>query len=735
MLAEYEPFTIKFRSGKLNKPADSLSRIYANSELLPEQAFCCAIIGLNHNIAPSIELPERVYNMRKRTLEVALRKCIPSHPELYRAQREDEFCLKRIVDITKYPIFVIKNKLIGIMSNNRFKPVLPNSLTESVITAFHETPLHAHMGIKRTAYKIAEIFSVPQLRKKTKNLLSGCLNCLARKQPLQKTGVLASKPSVRMWEQVAMDFAGAYPESTGGKRYILVIIDHFSKYVEIVPCEDMNASTVVNAFYERIICRHGCPERVLSDNHKHFKNKAVDAICRIFGCYKSYISIYYPQGDGQVERFMRNMNDSLSALCDNEIDDWCSYVPGVQFAYNTTVHSVTGVTPFMLNHGRQPRYPHEVDYSPETNTGTSPMRYMKRLKYIIDNVREQATQKVKNSWLLMAKAYNKRRTRVKIAIGEYVLVRTTPTMANDYDAGRKLPLRWSDPMKVVKTRSSGKAFEVQDKNSKNYVFNATRILPIPPSNWKPEKTLLRDTFDSLDIEYETDSGIIGEETEYIINYGNYGKLILPESSNRIATRQSTTRIIPDSRMAIPTICDGVVQTTHEPSARRYRRALDSNVQEAVVTESIPNSTELRNRFDNTSSTESVQIILTDRSSESPEPMMMDPEVSNTITPSELAIQQSLEEMSIRDKIHINEATCELKGREEDNELPNSITPSKKVSEYTSIEREREALIRENLISRPKCLPTRRMTRKFAKHIRESDQLCGKDISEVLRKGI
>lgn len=56
-----------------------------------------------------------------------------------------------------------------------------------------------------------------------------------------------------------------------GNRYILVMVDQFSKYCELVPTKDQNDSTVVNEFYKNIVCRHGVPERLLTDNGKSFR--------------------------------------------------------------------------------------------------------------------------------------------------------------------------------------------------------------------------------------------------------------------------------------------------------------------------------------------------------------------------------------------------------------------------------------------------------------------------------
>ena len=156
-----------------------------------------------------------------------------------------------------------------------------------------------------------------------------------------------------MHQQVAMDFCRPYKKSDEGNQYVLVIIDQFTKWVELIPCKSATAAVVLDAFYKNVICRSGVPEQLLTDNGSHFLNYLVEVLCQVFGCFKAYSAPYYPEGDGQAERFMRNMNDSLAILCDQNVGEWDAFVPGVQYAYNTTTHSVTNITPYEMVFGKK----------------------------------------------------------------------------------------------------------------------------------------------------------------------------------------------------------------------------------------------------------------------------------------------------------------------------------------------------------------------------------------------
>ena len=64
--------------------------------------------------------------------------------------------------------------------------------------------------------------------------------------------------SYGLWDQVAMDSIGPLPTSPDGHKYILTIIDTFSRAVELVPLKDLSAETAANAVMTHM-GRYGLP--------------------------------------------------------------------------------------------------------------------------------------------------------------------------------------------------------------------------------------------------------------------------------------------------------------------------------------------------------------------------------------------------------------------------------------------------------------------------------------------
>ena len=72
------------------------------------------------------------------------------------------------------------------------------------------------------------------------------------------------------------------PLTTKGNRQVIVATDYLTKWVEARALPDKTASSVAGFLYEDIICRHGAPKELLSDQGTEFLNQLVDTFCHLF---------------------------------------------------------------------------------------------------------------------------------------------------------------------------------------------------------------------------------------------------------------------------------------------------------------------------------------------------------------------------------------------------------------------------------------------------------------------
>ena len=72
-------------------------------------------------------------------------------------------------------------------------------------------------------------------------------------------------------ERVALDVIGPLPETEKGNKYILVVGDYLSKWVEAYPIPNQTVETVADKFVQEFVCRYGVPEVLHSDQGRNFE--------------------------------------------------------------------------------------------------------------------------------------------------------------------------------------------------------------------------------------------------------------------------------------------------------------------------------------------------------------------------------------------------------------------------------------------------------------------------------
>ena len=178
-----------------------------------------------------------------------------------------------------------------------------------------------------------------------------CKRCQQSKLSMPQRAPLINMPIGRPWQMVAVDILEV-PLSSNNNRYLLVLQDYFTKWADAIPLPDQTAARITGELI-KVFSRHGPPEILHSDQGRNFESSILTQTLEAFGIHKSRTTAYHPQGDGMVERFNRSLLQLLRTYFDKQ-EDWERYLPLVLYAYHTSIHSSTGVSPFLLTYGRNP---------------------------------------------------------------------------------------------------------------------------------------------------------------------------------------------------------------------------------------------------------------------------------------------------------------------------------------------------------------------------------------------
>ena len=141
-----------------------------------------------------------------------------------------------------------------------------------------------------------------------------------------------------------------------GEKYAVTLEDHFTKHVMAFPICNKEAVTVANVLVDNYMSVFGMPSRIHSDSGREFVNSVWSQLCDRFQIKKTTTPAYNPNSN-IVERFHRTLNQMMRVFIDREDMSWSRYLPACTLAYNTKVHSTTGMTPFMAMFGREARLP------------------------------------------------------------------------------------------------------------------------------------------------------------------------------------------------------------------------------------------------------------------------------------------------------------------------------------------------------------------------------------------
>ena len=130
-----------------------------------------------------------------------------------------------------------------------------------------------------------------------------------------------------------MDFAGPLAETPRGNKWILVCIEHFSKWVELIPLPSKSSANAARGLLKRVLSRYGAPGEVVIDRGGEFQAE-FDVLLTKHGITHRLASRDHPQADGLAERMVQTMKRSLrKILCDGGGLRWDELLPYVAMGY------------------------------------------------------------------------------------------------------------------------------------------------------------------------------------------------------------------------------------------------------------------------------------------------------------------------------------------------------------------------------------------------------------------
>ena len=105
-----------------------------------------------------------------------------------------------------------------------------------------------HLGVSRTTYHLLDRDYWQGLRQDVCSYLASCTICLARKSPCPQRAPMGHVEVGHRWDRVAMDILDMSITTPKGNRYVLVMVDCFSRWMEACPLPNKTALAVAAFF-------------------------------------------------------------------------------------------------------------------------------------------------------------------------------------------------------------------------------------------------------------------------------------------------------------------------------------------------------------------------------------------------------------------------------------------------------------------------------------------------------
>jgi transposase InsO family protein len=243
----------------------------------------------------------------------------------------------------------------GVLKHSNDKLVCPQRLKTSILQNYHDSPFGGHRAYETTLISIRNRYYWNYMPSEVKNYCQSCSSCqMFNYACLHNVAPLKQIQVSRPWQLVGVDFMGVFKTSRHGNKYIILAIDHFTKYLEGAATPTFDATTTALFLFNNIICRYGMMEKLLADQGVNFESNLLKQLCILLGTDKLHTSTYHAAGNGITERVNKVVKPNIAKYVNDDHDDWDLFLQMAISAYNNSYHSTIKMTPYEAQFGRKP---------------------------------------------------------------------------------------------------------------------------------------------------------------------------------------------------------------------------------------------------------------------------------------------------------------------------------------------------------------------------------------------
>lgn len=324
--------------------------------------------------------------------------------ELSRAQTDDEE-LKQLMNtsslVMRKCIIPGTDTMLHCDTARGFiRPFIPAKFRRTIFESIHNL---SHPSIRTTRKAMLQRFVWPSISKDCNEWVRSCIacqRCKTQRHTRSAPGTFVLPDS--RFDHVHIDIVGPLP-GVEGYKYLLTMIDRFTRWVEAIPLVDITADTVARAFFSGWVSRFGCPSRITTDQGRQFEASLFRALTSWIGAKRIRTTPYHPCANGLIERQHRTLKAAIKCHSD---ESWLEALPAVLLGMRSSFKEGVQATSAELVYGTTLRLPGEfIESSPITAVPTP--EYVDKLRLIMHAIKPVPTVNSTNRNVFVHPALNK----------------------------------------------------------------------------------------------------------------------------------------------------------------------------------------------------------------------------------------------------------------------------------------------------------------------------------------
>lgn len=317
--------------------------------------------------------------------------------------------------------------------------VVPKLMINNVLRICHDNS--GHIGIEKTIHEIKKLYWFSSMKKIVKKYINNCLSCIFYSPTNKKEGFLKIiDKGKEPFKTIHLDHYGPIKmPSSDRSRYILVIVDAFTKFVKLFPVKTTNSDEVIKHL-TNYSCFYSRPERIITDRGSCFTSKNFNNFVENHYIEHVKTASKTPEANGQAERINKTLTPMLAKLSSESTLKWDKLLPKIEYVYNNTHNRSINNCPSVLLFGVQQNNLHSENYNIETFIKNNQQAIENRN---IEEIRDRAQKNIRDVQNYNKIVTDKKRIKnTQYRQGDFIVIKNNET--------NKLSAKFKGPYQIKK---------------------------------------------------------------------------------------------------------------------------------------------------------------------------------------------------------------------------------------------------------------------------------------------